>query len=332
MGYLTPLGIGYQNANFCPVCSLDSPDPTFTFFHSPSPIPLSDADQKLLNFLLWYTPGTSSYQSHANPTVLMSPLQNSLFSEVFLLLVFRKMGVHFLDDVFVDSSKSSVSSMIGKITYCPWCSKIAFLVSGPNYVFSWNFFRHLRNSIAHGLFNRFAGTDIFVFKDVSSSNRSGAVPSGYIRISFPSLAAAIAVYAPSAPEVDIPRFVRSCGEALHLTPIETVPIPIGPERDDEFVGFRTENGAPLLIDCSFIKKRKGPIGCQSQLTQRILYRQKAALLVNPQFQYIAFSPFNRFTNKAQDLFNHESIEVFDQKHLEIFGKKVVDNLLKYPSN
>jgi hypothetical protein len=332
MSYLASLGIGYQNVYFRPVCPLDTPDTTFSFLHNPPPISLRNNGQKLLDFLLWYTPGTSSYQSRKNPIILTSPLQNPLFSEIFLLLIFRKMGVRFLDDIFVDSNKTSVSSMIGKITHCPKCSKIVFHVSSPNYVFSWDFFRHLRNSIAHGLFNRLTGTDIFVFEDVFGTNGRSATPSGYIRISFASLASSVAAYAPLLPELDIPKFVRSCGEALNLSPIKITPIPTDLEKENEFVGFRQENGVPLLVDCSFIKKRNGSIGCESQLTKRILNRQQSALLVNPGFQFMALSPFNTFTNKTWNLFQEKSIRVIDKKLFEIYGKDIVGNLQKFPSN
>jgi hypothetical protein len=332
MSYLVSSGIGYQNAYFRPVCSLDTPDTAFSFLHIPPPIFLSDNSQKLLDFLLWYTPGTSSYQSRKNPVISTSPLQNPLFSEIFLLLVFQKMGVHVFDDIFVDDSKGSVSSMIGKITHCPKCSKIVFLVNASRYVFSWNFFRHLRNSIAHGCFNRLTGTDIFVFEDVATPNRHGATPSGYIRISFSSFLASIATYAPSLPELDIPRLVRSCGEALYLSPIEIAPIVTDSEKESEFVGFHKKNEVPLLVDCSFVRKREGPIGCGSQFIRRILYRQQSALAANPGFQFVALSPFNTFTNKTWNLFQEKSIRVVDKKLFEIYGKDIVGNLQKSPSN
>lgn len=138
----------------------------YSIIHDPRPINLSPDMTLAIEFLLWYVPNINSIQSEKNILIEKKLYDDFTFSILMEEMKLKKEDVIFLDyidDIIVEYYKTEI---------CTNCQKL-ILTQGDEETKTSSMLRHIRNSIAHGLFNIIDDTFIgFDLRDLNPKDSS----------------------------------------------------------------------------------------------------------------------------------------------------------------
>lgn len=142
----------------------------YSMKHKTKPIELSSEMTKVIEYLLWYVPNISSYQSPDNELLNSLAFDDFVFGIVKQVMNLTNKDVFFLDSIPVDVVDYYLESI------CPDNEKL-ILTKGEGESKTNSLLRHVRNSIAHGYFNLvedlFVGFDFL--NDANNKDQCSAI-------------------------------------------------------------------------------------------------------------------------------------------------------------
>jgi hypothetical protein len=150
---------------YSPCCS-NKTTISYSILHNPAPITLTKDEDYIFKFLLWYCP----LVKNSNQRFAIYPSTLSWASTLTMNKIATDMGMTFPDDVSFNNNKNAIEKEYKKYyngKFCKNCQKInCFKASATDELTS--FFLHLRNSIAHGLFQK--KDNYILFFDKNTNN------------------------------------------------------------------------------------------------------------------------------------------------------------------
>ena len=156
--------MNYSYEDFIPQCP-GGPILDYKLFHQTRPLRLSPEMTEAIEYLLWYVPNINSLQSKTNPYIEKAVFDDYIFEQ---MLKQMKMGPR---DVYIGQKipEEMVAYYKGKIN--PSCQKM-LLTQGDNETKTAAMLRHIRNAIAHGIFNVIG--DVLICFDFSTMNAASS--------------------------------------------------------------------------------------------------------------------------------------------------------------
>ncbi|MCD1146600.1 hypothetical protein LQU94_00525 [Peptoniphilus sp. KCTC 25270] len=134
----------------------------YSLFHRPRPLNLNEAMETALEYLLWYVPNINSLQSSKNELI-----EKALYDEFTFSLILEEMELTEKDAIFLKFIDDDIVEYYRE-AICTRCQKI-ILTQADGETKTSSLLRHLRNAIAHGLFN--VVDDMLVAFDMRNYNR-----------------------------------------------------------------------------------------------------------------------------------------------------------------
>lgn len=138
-----PMNFSYQN--FQPECP-SGPIQDYSLFHKDRPIVLSKEMTKAIEYLLWYVPNINSLQSKTNPYIEKEIFDDYIFKQFMEIMDIQDKDIYIGEKI----PQEMVQFFRGKINTN--CQKI-LLTQGEKETKTGAMLRHIRNAIAHGIFN-----------------------------------------------------------------------------------------------------------------------------------------------------------------------------------
>lgn len=118
----------------------------YSLIHKPRPLNLSPELTLSIEYLLWYVPNINSIQSEKNPLI-----EKKLYENFTFQLLLDEMDILEEDVIFLDYIDDKIVDFY-KDQICTQCQKL-ILTQADKETKTSSLLRHIRNSIAHGLFN-----------------------------------------------------------------------------------------------------------------------------------------------------------------------------------
>lgn len=156
--------MNYSYKDFIPECP-GGPILNYKLFHQDRPLHLSAEMTEAIEYLLWYVPNINSLQSKTNPYIEKEVFDDYVFEQMLNLMDISPR------DVYIGSHipEEMVAYYKGKIN--PSCQKM-LLTQGDKETKTASMLRHIRNAIAHGIFNVIE--DVLICFDFSTMNAASS--------------------------------------------------------------------------------------------------------------------------------------------------------------
>lgn len=157
----------YSYKQFVPECE-SGPIVDYKLFHKDRPISLSSEMTRAIEYLLWYVPNINSLQSKTNPYIEKEVFDDYIFEQMLLKMDMRPCDIYIGEKI----PEEMVKYYRKKIN--PSCQKM-LLTQGEKETKTGSMLRHIRNAIAHGIFNVIDDTLIcFDFSSMNSASKNNA--------------------------------------------------------------------------------------------------------------------------------------------------------------